>query len=66
MGPIIRNLKSFSGALLMFTVMLIATLWIWNFLSSRNIPGASIVAAHLPGGAVASAPVVSPNSYHGL
>jgi hypothetical protein len=69
MGPIIRNLKSVSGAILVFTVMLIATLWIWNFLSTHGVPGASLVASRLPGTGITAAPVVAPvvaPGYHGL
>lgn len=36
MGHIWRNLKSFSGGLLMLCIMLIALFWILNFFATRT------------------------------
>jgi phosphoribosylcarboxyaminoimidazole (NCAIR) mutase len=63
MGKIIRNLKSFSGAMIATVIVLIAAFFILNWVAKRGIPVVSTVAgwteAHATGQAyAAAAPVV--------
>lgn len=69
MSSLLRNLKSLPGAILSFTVLMVIALWVWNFLSAHNVPGASWVSAHLSSGGsavpvTASVLPVQTNSYH--
>jgi membrane protein DedA with SNARE-associated domain len=71
MGKIIRNLKTFSGALVGLAIMLIALFFLLNWLSQRGWGPVSTAAGwteqHATGQAYASAPPVVgvPSSSYG-
>lgn len=63
MGKIVRNLKSFSGAMISLVILLIVTFFVLNWIAQRGIPVVSTAAgwteAHATGQAYAApAPVV--------
>ena len=72
MGRIIRNFKSFSGAMVSLVILLIVTFFVLNWVSKRNIPVVSTVAGwaetHATGQAYAApaAPIVGVPSTSGL
>ncbi len=71
MGKIIRNLKSFSGAMISLVILLIATFFVLNWVAKRGVPvvstAAGWAASHASDQAYAPAPAaVGVPSYSGL
>jgi len=55
MGKIIRNLKSFSGAMVSLVILLIVTFFVLNWVAKRGIPVVSTAAGWAENHATGSA-----------